>query len=311
MKQLDHLTFDGVFLDVVNSIGDGVYIIDRERRIVFWNQAAEEISGFKSEEVLHTSCADNVLNHVDENGLALCRTVCPAARCLEDGQSRQASVFLHHKNGHRVPVNIVAHPIREEGRIVGVFEIFKVNNHDRMFLEGYHDLQKKAYVDDLTGAWNKRHLLDSLEVKLDQLRRFGWVFAVAFLDLDHFKMVNDSFGHQTGDKVLKMVCNTIASNSRNIDELHRYGGEELVLVLPGVHLDWQLHAIGEKIRALVENSFLQDKGPRISVTMSIGMTYASPEDTVDSLLHRADTTMYAAKQSGRNRVCIDSDGRQQ
>lgn len=302
MKLLESLFLEGVCPAIVNAVSDGVYIIDRQRRIVFWNRAAENISGYKREEVLQTSCADNLLNHVNEIGLSLCQNTCPAAQCLEDGEPRKAKVFLHHKNGHRLPVNIEIHPLREGDQIVGVLEVFRINDQDRMFREDYLNLQQKAYIDELTGAWNRRSLLVSLERKLEQLRRFGWDFAVALIDIDKFKDVNDTFGHLVGDKVLAMVCRTIMFNSRSIDELYRYGGEELVLLLSGVRLDWQVKAIGEKMRSLVESSFLLENGRRISVTVSIGVTYALPSDTVDSLLHRADTNMYLAKNSGRNCV---------
>jgi diguanylate cyclase (GGDEF)-like protein/PAS domain S-box-containing protein len=306
MNLHNFLSNQSICHDIIDVISDGVYVLDLQRRIVFWNQAAQDISGYKAVEVMGSYCANNILSHVDGAGRALCHGACPVSQCLKDGKSTRASVFLHHKNGHRVPVRVEVYPIREQDRIVGAFEVFRIDSQNCMSTEDYQTLQQKAYIDELTGAWNRYYLIDSIKKRLDQLHRFGWDFTVVFLDIDHFKEVNDNYGHLVGDRVLSMVCQTIRANSRSIDELSRYGGEELVLILPGVHLDWQVKVITEKLRSLVESSFLMDNGRRISVTVSIGATYALPADTVESLLHRADSNMYLAKQAGRNCVRASS-----
>lgn len=105
---------------------EGVYFVDREGQIVFWNKAAERITGFSAEEVIGRRCAANLLMHVDEGGNGLCKKLCPLAATLKDGTSREAEVFLHHKNGHRVPVLLRVKPMKDErGSVVGGIQFFQ------------------------------------------------------------------------------------------------------------------------------------------------------------------------------------------
>jgi PAS domain S-box-containing protein len=119
-------TFYATLLD---NLYDGVYFVDRERRITFWNKAAERITGFTKAEVVGKRCADNLLRHVDNRGNSLCEGACPLSYTLNDSQPRSASVFLHHKDGHRLPVAIRVAPITDhQQKIVGAVEIFRDNS---------------------------------------------------------------------------------------------------------------------------------------------------------------------------------------
>ena len=91
---------------ILESLHDGLYFVDRNRVITYWNKAAERISGFTADEVVGKSCADNILSHVDSDGNNLCERMCPLAAALADGQSREAEVYMHHKDGHRIPVSV-------------------------------------------------------------------------------------------------------------------------------------------------------------------------------------------------------------
>ena len=114
-----------LYREVLDTIYDGVYFLDRQRKIFFWNKGAERITGYRAAEVMGRSCADNILCHVDKQGRNLCRDGCPAADLLNDGQHREAEVYLLHKNGYRKPVRIRVAPIEDaSGRVEGVMEIF-------------------------------------------------------------------------------------------------------------------------------------------------------------------------------------------
>ena len=105
------------FSELLDNLTDGVYFVDRERRIVYWNKAAERITGFSKSEVIGCRCLDNILTHVNEEGGNLCHSGCPLAQTIEDGKSRKADVFLHHKDGHRQPVLVGVAPVRMGIRI--------------------------------------------------------------------------------------------------------------------------------------------------------------------------------------------------
>ena len=112
--------------DIVNHIADGVYVVDKDRRISLWNKAAERITGFTAEEVEGRSCAQSLLTHTDCSGKSLCKADCPLAITLVDGEVRQAVVNLHHKSGHRIPVHVDISPVRnEQGQVIGAVETFR------------------------------------------------------------------------------------------------------------------------------------------------------------------------------------------
>lgn len=115
---------EGFYKSVLDNLFDGVYVVDKERKIIYWNKAAERITGFFEAEVVNLACYDNILNHVDERGKQLCLDGCPLAKVLKDGNPRQAEVFLRHKAGHRVPVSIRITPIYDGDSIIGAAEIF-------------------------------------------------------------------------------------------------------------------------------------------------------------------------------------------
>ena len=101
---------------LLDEVAEGVYFTDAQRRITFWNKAAERISGYSRKEVLGRKCSENLLIHVDGRGRSLCQGLCPLARTLKDCKARQTGIFLHHKQGHRVPVKVRVYPLRNEKR---------------------------------------------------------------------------------------------------------------------------------------------------------------------------------------------------
>lgn len=128
---------------------------------------------------------------------------------------------------------------------------------------------------------------------------------VLYIDADHFKDVNDTFGHKTGDAALRMVGQSLANGLRRGDMPVRWGGEEFLALLPGTDREG-LYAAAERIRMLSENSWIQKGDAQVRVTVSVGATMGEPGETPDDVIDRADTFMYASKKGGRNRVTTDS-----
>ncbi len=294
-----------LYWELLDNLYDGVYYVDRSRAITFWNKAAEAITGYHREEVLGKRCSDNLLRHVDEHGHCLCLRACPLAHALEDGRARTASVFLHHKEGHRLPVFVRVSPIRNRsGEIAGAVEIFNDNSETVAALQRLKELQDLAYTDTLTAIANRKYLEMFMEARFNEMRRYGWSFGLIFADIDHFKRVNDTYGHQVGDLVLKMVANTLAENCRSFDLVGRWGGEEFVCLVSHIRKPRKLKTIAERLRQLVANSYLGTENGPLAVTLSLGATLAQPEDTMESLTQRADRLLYQSKAAGRNRVTV-------
>ncbi len=293
------------YKDLVDNIHDGLYIVDTQRKIVYWNKAAEEITGFSSEEVVGSHCHDNILMHVDKNGCQLCKGSCPLSETIADSQTRKTKVYLHHKNGHRVPVWARTLALRDSnGNITGGAEVFTDIRNKQAYNHHINELEKLAFLDHLTGVANRRYIEIELNSRMAELQRYQLSFGVLFIDLDKFKRLNDTYGHQFGDKVLKTVAQTLQGNLRPFDLIGRWGGEEFICIVRNVDKD-ELAYLGDRLRLLVETSHIYHNGKNEQVTISIGATLAVESDTVKSLLKRVDDLLYKSKHQGRNRITYD------
>jgi diguanylate cyclase (GGDEF)-like protein/PAS domain S-box-containing protein len=292
--------------DIFDKMYEGLYMLDKDRRITYWNKGAERITGFSSSEVVGCACRDNVLNHVDEQGMPLCDSaLCPAQQSMITRSTSENTIYLRHKEGHRVAVSTRIAPISDAaGNIVGAIELFTDNKATVEVQRKIQDLEKMALLDPLTQLGNRRHLEMHLQSSLDEMRRYGWPFGILFMDVDGFKKINDIHGHDVGDRTLNMVAATMSNSLRSSDFLGRWGGDEFLAVVLNVRED-QLLAIGNKLRALVEHSTIVIGRTFERVTVSVGATAADADDTMDTLLKRADNLMYRSKASGGNLVTMD------
>jgi diguanylate cyclase (GGDEF)-like protein/PAS domain S-box-containing protein len=300
-------TSDSFYKSVLDNLYDGLYLVNGNRRITYWNKGAERLSGYSREEVVGSRCADNILRHITEQGLSLCKSDCPLGKSIEDGKIRESEVYLHHKEGHRVPVLVRTAPLRDkENNIIGGVEIFGDNSRLMAIRRQIKDLQELALIDELTQVGNRRYIEVNISKRIDEMERYSWPFGVLFIDIDHFKDINDAYGHATGDEVLKMVTKTVMLGIRIGDSVGRWGGEEFVAILSNVE-EGQLRLVAERIRMLVEKSSLPLGSDTVQVSVSIGATLGRRGDKADSLMKRVDQLMYRSKLSGRNRVTVDSD----
>jgi diguanylate cyclase (GGDEF)-like protein/PAS domain S-box-containing protein len=293
------------YKQILDNLSDGIYFVDPQRCITYWNRGAERISGFPAEQVMGSSCADNLLIHVDENGVSLCQCGCPLQETLQDGKYREAQVFLHHAEGHRVPVIIRVSPIQdEEGEIIGAVETFSDNSRLITTLRRVSDLQRAALFDDVTGIGNRRFTELHIKTSLEELRTFQTPFGVLFFDVDHFKRVNDTYGHTTGDRVLRMVAKTASQNLRSSDVIGRWGGDEFLTIISNVDQS-QLERVANKLRVLIEQSQLETPAGTIRVTISGGCSLARDKDSLKGLVKRVDDLFYKSKKSGNNHILFD------
>lgn len=185
--------------------------------------------------------------------------------------------------------------------------LFKFIAGNSLELAYHEELHKLATLDPMLGILNKRSFLDYLEQKCARAHISGVEFALVLFDIDHFKRVNDTYGHGAGDQVLREVARTVAANLRGGDLFGRYGGEEFAILLPETDAE-QAMRVAEKLRLAVEAvAVVQDPNPTpIQVTISLGIARFDPDETPPVpprlLLDRADNALYQAKRSGRNRA---------
>ena len=189
----------------------------------------------------------------------------------------------------------------------------KLNRADEMLKKAKEKMKKleeemkkakeKALYDGLTGIYNRAVFNDRIVKEIEKAKREKRPLSFLILDIDHFKKINDTYGHQTGDMVLKILAGQIKKVMRDFDFFARYGGEEFVIILPDTDIE-TAKKIAERIRKKIENTKFLYKKERIVVTISIGLTHLKENDTKKTLIERADQALYEAKNLGRNKVVV-------
>jgi diguanylate cyclase len=167
--------------------------------------------------------------------------------------------------------------------------------------EAYKRIEELAELDELTGSFNRRCIMRMLEDEIARAHRSNTPLAVALIDLDWFKRINDAYGHPTGDEVLRTFAITVFANIRAIDRFGRYGGEEFLLILPDTSHDTAARILDRQRQIIAELDW-SAFSPGMSVTISAGVAALAPNEAPDALLARADSALYKAKAQGRNRI---------
>jgi len=224
--------------------------------------------------------------------------------------------------------SIICVPLRSKLRVLGVIQLVNVHldhftDQEMYFLQSLCDyaaiaienarsvekIQELTITDDCTGLYNARHLYKTLEAEVYRSARFGYEFSVLFIDLDHFKQVNDTHGHLIGSKLLAEIGYLIKAQLRLIDFAFRYGGDEFVVLLPQTSKDAAIH-VAKRLRDSLRTSlFCKEEGLNLNIRASIGMaTYPHDAKTPHDIIRQADEMMYAVKNSTRDNIGIAGRG---
>ena len=198
------------------------------------------------------------------------------------------------------------HALEDGCRIfLGSSTVLHFRMHDKVELDAQREVHALTLRDALTGAFNRRHLHDRLSSEAAYARRHGTPLSLILLDIDHFKQINDAYGHAVGDAALQQLAQSLLALTRKEDVLARYGGEEFALVARGIHRE-EVLALAERVRRSVEQQRLTTEQGTLTFTVSVGVAHSETGADADShtLFGAADRALYAAKDAGRNSVSI-------
>lgn len=294
-----------VFYQLAEKLPYGLYIVSPDRTILFWNDEAERITGYTREEMVGRKCATTNLHHLDEKGTPLCQTYCPLLQCMDEEKAIAKKLIFTHKNGFRVIISAHFIPLTDnQGRITMVAEMFEelsIMDRDTSLVQNLYSL---AYHDSLTHLPDRVLLEATLRMRFSEFHRLHESFAVLFADIDHFHEFNEQYGHLAGDSMLKMVAGNMKQSSRKTDTIGRWGGEEFL----GIFLikdKKDTMVIANRLQKTVNQAFIPYDSEKLHITMSIGITAVQEEDTMPSIISRADHYMYRAKNMGRNTIITD------
>jgi diguanylate cyclase (GGDEF)-like protein/PAS domain S-box-containing protein len=292
-------------LVTLQSIGDAVVTTDAQACVTYLNPVAEQLSGWKDHEARGQPLIE-VLSLLHE--LTHEPAACPATACLASGNVVHLSgqTLLVRRDGEEFPIEDSAAPIRAPGgAVTGVVMVFRDVSEERSLRQR---LDHQATHDALTGLINRtefeRRVLEALAASVEH----GAEHALLYLDLDQFKVVNDTCGHMAGDELLRQICAVLSHVVRESDTLARLGGDEFGVLLPNCPLP-QATRIAEKLRAAVAAWVFQWSERSFQVGASIGVVPVTrATETYAALLADADLACYAAKEQGRNRVHVRAEG---
>ena len=286
---------------LLESTSDGIIGVDTQLCCTFANHAAAQMLGYSPDEVVGQDLFALAHNR-SESGMALQRDELPLQRAIvEQTPQHTDNAVLWQRDGDYIPVQYTANPIHKDGRVTGAVMVF------RNVAEARAVARKMDYLathDALTGLFNRREFENRLEQSLLSARRNDAQHALCYLDLDQFKVVNDTCGHEAGDELLRQLATLLHGRIRQHDMLARLGGDEFGMLLDSCPVSKAL-SIADELRAVVEDYRFAWGDKTFAVGVSIGLVAITAETESQSwALSAADTACYVAKDSGRNRVHV-------
>jgi diguanylate cyclase (GGDEF)-like protein/PAS domain S-box-containing protein len=289
---------------VLNQVQDGISCVGPDRKIVFWNKAAEQTTGLESGEILGKQCFEDLSLFVDREGVNICRERCPVELTLKDGTIRSLDAYIRHRDGFRLLVSLRILPIfKEDGSIIGAVETFANTAPKAAIPLTIAELEKMNLVDADTGVARKQYLDMTLKVRLEEFQKFGLPFALIYIDIDNFNKTVEKFGRFNGNKILRTVARTLLKNIRYFDIVGRWNTEEFLVVLLNIDEN-RLDIVANKLRLLVAESYITTETGMLNATVSIGASIVQKYDTVEALVKRTEQLMMHSKWLGKNRVSL-------
>ena len=275
---------------ILENLGSGLIVISEEQAIVYANKKACELLKMQKEDLIGRNARNTLFALFSEGSSCLYEAL------FQEGKVCEFDALLNRGDGETFFAHIFATLIRHEGR-----PYVLVNFHD---ITPQKELEKRLYqaaiTDPLTGLYNRRFADEMLKQEKLTYKRYQTPFCILLIDLDNFKIINDVYGHDVGDKVLVAVANVLKRNVRESDIVARWGGEEFLILLRRIELEDAIK-VAEKIRnAICQLKVLPVEG----ITASIGISCYSGEGDVYNLVRKADLALYQAKEQGKNCVIL-------
>jgi diguanylate cyclase (GGDEF)-like protein len=309
-QSTDPLTFLKFIVDRVNV---GIIVVNRNMEVLLWNHFMEVNSGRPADEVLFTNIFETFPDIPQKwlekkiNSVVILKNF-----AFTTWQQRPYLFKFRHNRPVTADVDYMRQdctflPILDqngevEAVCITVLDVTDISIYQTMLKETMGKLEEMSIRDVLTGIYNRRHIEATLAAEFDRVKRYGGVLSVVLFDLDHFKHVNDTYGHLAGDEVLRTIGAVIEEVRRTSDIAGRYGGEEFTIVLPNTDIEGG-YALAERLRTEVMKREIYFEDIHIPVTISLGVSEFTPEvPNHELLLQQADLALYFGKENGRNQA---------
>ena len=289
-----------IFRAVLESLQTGVCMVDRDRKISFWNDGAERITGYLRQDVLGRFCGEVLLTKFHERKATFCEQSCPLVAAMRDGKPRESHVFLHHKSGYAVPVSLRAVPIRDaDGHVMGAVESFverpwvsRLRRPESVLVMG-HGLDAVTHLPDR--PFTESYLVERLKFASEHVIPFGLVC----IQLDHWDTLTASHGREAAEAILNVVARTLRNGLTPMDFVGRWSEDQFLAILASWS-EGDLLSTAERLKQLAQSGEIVWWGDHLSATVSVGGTVLSPGEPLVSLLRRTGSALKQAVAQGGN-----------
>ncbi len=275
-----------IYRDILDSLRIGVSVLDLQKKILFWSDGAQQITGYARIDVLGHPCTDNILLRCNQSNCEMCSQKCPMATALHDAGPVEAILFIHHKSGHRVPVRISAVPLRDKhGSLVGVIQTFEgefaVNGPD----PNQRNMKERGWLDEITGLPNQAMMQSHLREALGTFAELQIPVGVLCFEAPEFAQFRAHYGRQAASSMLQVLARSLRNSVWAADFVGRWSEDRFLVILIGCSDD-ELEAISERMLRMVSSTTIEWWGEQLSVPISTVRTSAQAGDSVESLLQR-------------------------
>lgn len=278
----------------MEQVDDILYITDKVGNISYVNSAYCRHTGYTQEDVIGKN------SRISKSGMHDREFYKELWRTILSGEVYRNTLINRKKNGDLYYEKKTVTPLKDDNQqIIGFISSGKDVTQETML---HQEVERIATIDSLTGIYNRHKFEELFTLESERSRRFSYPLSMIMIDIDHFKAVNDTYGHNVGDDVLKQLANIVQENIRKIDIFARWGGEEFLVLSPNTNLE-NIRILAEKLRIAVEKAVFPTIG---HVTISLGISTFGKEDSFSGLFKRVDHSLYYAKEHGRNQVGLES-----
>jgi diguanylate cyclase (GGDEF)-like protein/PAS domain S-box-containing protein len=298
--------FDGpeIYRSVLESLQTGVYLVDCNRRILFWNDGAEKITGYLRQDVVGAFCRDQLISSDSRTKNVLADAAAALSEAMREGRPTVMDVSLRHKAGHRIFVRLRAVPIRNgRGVIIGAAETFEEDLSASDWNRRQSKLADYGCLDAPTGVLNEALTLSHLRESVATYAEHRVPFSVLLVEIDRIDRLRATYGAAVIAAVLRVAAQTLENALRPTDFLGRYGAHRFLAILTECG-ESEVESVAERLKKMVGASEIQWWGDEWSVTASVGGAIVRQGDTTDSILDRAEAAVGESLQTGGNRVCL-------
>jgi diguanylate cyclase (GGDEF)-like protein/PAS domain S-box-containing protein len=276
-----------IYRDILDCLQIGVSVLDLEKKIVFWSDGAEHITGYARIDVLGHPCKENIFLHCNGVHCEMCIDRCFVERALHEAHSLEAISYIHHKLGHRIPVRTWTTPLRGTfGSIVGIVQTFESQYAPAGPDPNDRSMQERGWVDEPTGLLNPAIMQSHLLETLGTFAAFKIPFSVVFVrvcELDNFRA---RYGQEAARSILRVLAQTLRNTVWPADHVGTWGEGQFLVILSGCPDDAR-KAASRRIQKMMANAAIEWWGEELSVVVSVGGTVAVEGDTMETLLQRA------------------------